>query len=90
MYCGAGPRDIVNILDRHHMALDFARAAQLFMGTETELSAALGISVADLRSSRTNPDRVPDALMIRFGRLLEERGRGMMRVGQMLQEEDDR
>jgi hypothetical protein len=69
------------------MPLDFARAAQLFMGTETELATGLGISVADLRASRTNPDRVPAALLTRFGRLLEERGQGMARVGQMLQED---
>lgn len=71
------------------MPLDFARAAQLFMGTETELATALGISVADLRSARTNPSRVPPALLVRFGRLLEERGRGMTRVGQMLQDDAD-
>lgn len=68
------------------MGLDFARAAQLFMGTEQELAAALGISVADLRSARTNPGRVPKPLLVRLGRLLEERGRGMSRVGEMLQE----
>ena len=72
------------------MPLDFTAAARLFMGTEQELAAALGISVADLRSHRTNPQRVPPALLVRFGTLLEERGRGMMRVGQMLQEHDDR
>jgi hypothetical protein len=69
------------------MPLDFARAAQLFMGTEIELAAGLGISVADVRASRTNPDRVPAALLVRFGRLLEERGQGMARVGQMLRED---
>ena len=68
------------------MGLDFARAAQLFMGTEQELSAALGISVADLRAARTNPGRVSAPLMHRMGRLLEERGRGMARVGEMLQQ----
>ena len=68
------------------MGLDFARAVQLFMGTEQELSAALGISVADLRAARTNPARVPGPLMNRMGRLLQERGRGMTRVGEMLLE----
>lgn len=70
------------------MSLDFARAVQLFMGTEEELSRALGVSVADLRATRTNPVRAPRELMERLGRVLEERGRGMMRVGQMLREED--
>jgi hypothetical protein len=71
------------------MALDFASAARLFMGTEHELSAALGVTVADLRSARTNPQRVPAALLVRLGRLLEERGRGMVRVGEMLQEDHE-
>jgi hypothetical protein len=65
------------------MALDFTSAAQLFMGTEDELC----MSVADLRSARTNPQLVPPAVLLRFGKLLEERGRGMARVGQMLQED---
>ncbi|HUF50192.1 MAG TPA: hypothetical protein VMN60_05130 [Longimicrobiales bacterium] len=71
------------------MALDFARAAQLFMGSEEELARALGISIADLRSLRTTPDRTPKHVITRMGQLLEERGRGMMRVGQMLQDDDD-
>jgi hypothetical protein len=70
------------------MGLDFARAAQLFMGTEQELAAGLGISVADLRATRTNPAHAPRALLLRLGRLLEERGRGMVRVGEMLQEDN--
>ena len=45
---------------------------------------ALGITVADLRSARTNPQRVPPALLVRFGRLLEERGRGMARFGRFM------
>ena len=72
------------------MPLDFARAAQLFMGTEAELATGLGITVADLRASRTNPDRVPADLLVRLGRVLEERGQGMARVGQMLQEDGGR
>lgn len=68
------------------MGLDFARAAQLFMGTEQELAAALGISVADLRAARTNPNRVPKPVMRKMGQLLQERGRGMSRVGEMLLE----
>jgi hypothetical protein len=69
------------------MPLDFARAVQLFMGTEEELAHALGISVADLRASRTSPERVPKALVRRMGDVLAERGRGMTRVGEMLQED---
>lgn len=69
------------------MPLDFTRAAQLFMGTEDELARGLDIRVADLRAMRTTPDRVPAEMLERLGRLLEERGRGMMRVGEMLREE---
>lgn len=69
------------------MSLDFARAAQLFMGTEQELAGALGIPVADLRAARTNPQRVPAAMMNQLGRILSERGRGMLRVGEMLLED---
>ena len=69
------------------MALDFARAAALFMGTEQELARALGISVADLRSSRTQPATVPPELLARMGRVLIERGAGMKRVGEMLLED---
>ena len=70
------------------MALDFARAAQLFMGTEEELARGLDITVADLRATRTTPGRAPKPLMLKLGRLLEERGRGMLRVGEMLQEDN--
>jgi hypothetical protein len=69
------------------MPLDFARAVQLFMGTEEELARALEISVADLRASRTSPDRVPKDLVRRMGEVLVERGQGMARVGEMLQED---
>jgi hypothetical protein len=70
------------------MPLDFARAVQLFMGTEDELARALGISVADLRATRTNPGRAPAPLLRRMGQVLEERGKGMARVGEMLQEDN--
>jgi hypothetical protein len=69
------------------MGLDFGKAAQLFMGTEQELANALGVPVADLRSMRTNPRTASPDVLARFGRVLEERGRGMARVGEMLQEE---
>ena len=69
------------------MPLDFARAAQLFMGSEDELSRALGINIADLRSVRANPQRASGELLAKLGRVLQERGRGMMRVGEMLVED---
>jgi hypothetical protein len=68
------------------MALDFARAAALFMGTEQELSMALGIDVGDLRQYRTDPGRAPAPLLAQLGRVLIERGKGMQRVGEMLQD----
>lgn len=71
------------------MPLDFGRAVQLFMGTEEELARALGVSVADLRAARTNPDRAPRALVRKMGEVLVERGKGMARVGEMLQEDND-
>jgi hypothetical protein len=70
------------------MPLDFARAAQLFMGTEEELARGLDITVADLRALRTTPGRTPRPLIAKMGVLLEERGRGMVRVGEMLQEDN--
>jgi hypothetical protein len=72
------------------MPLDFARAAQLFMGTEDELARALGLPVADLRAMRTNPARASGPLLTRLGQVLVERGQGMMRVGEMLQEDHRR
>jgi hypothetical protein len=69
------------------MPLDFGRAVQLFMGSEEELAHALGISIADLRASRTSPDRVPKALLRKLGDVLVERGKGMARVGEMLLED---
>lgn len=70
------------------MALDFARAAALFMGTEQELAKALGISVADVRSARTNPGHVPTEVLAKLGEVLVERGAGMKRVGEMLLEDN--
>jgi hypothetical protein len=69
------------------MALDFARAADLFMGSEQELATALGIEIADLRAARTAPQRVSAAMMAHMGRVLQERGAGMKRVGEMLLED---
>jgi hypothetical protein len=69
------------------MSLDFKRATDLFMGTEKELSAALGLQVGDLRAFRQNPDRVSAATLRRLARVLVERGNGMRRVGELLLED---
>ena len=69
------------------MPLDFERAAQLFMGTEQELARALDIPVADLRAYRANPQRAGDDVLVKLGRILTERGKGMARVGEMLLED---
>jgi hypothetical protein len=69
------------------MALDYAKAMQLFMGTEDELARAVGQSVADVRSLRANPQRATPAQLERLGRVLIERGNGMKRVGEMLVED---
>ena len=71
------------------MALDFARAVQLFMGSEEELARGLGISVADLRAMRTTPNRAPKQLVLRMAQMLEERGRAMTRVSEMLREDHE-
>lgn len=68
------------------MPLDFKRASDLFMGTEDELALALGIPVGDLRAARQTPERVPDDLLRRLGHALEDRGKAMKRVGELLQE----
>ncbi len=69
------------------MPLDFRSAAALFLSTEEELATALDIPVADLRSYRQNPRTAPLEVVARLGGVLVERGRGMARVGEMLQEE---
>ena len=70
------------------MGLDFARAADLFMGTEQELSKALDMSIADLRAARTAPKRATPEMLVKLGRVLQERGTGMNRVGEMLVEDN--
>jgi hypothetical protein len=66
------------------MGLDFARGADLFMGSEQELALALGMTVADLREFRTNPKRANEDVMIKLGQVLIERGDAMKRVGDLL------
>jgi hypothetical protein len=70
------------------MPLDFASAARLFMGTDEELARALGIQLGDVRALRTMPANASPELMARLGRVLLERGRGMIRVGEILLESD--
>lgn len=70
------------------MPLDFERAAALFLSSEQELAAALGISLGDLRAYRNNPARVPPEIVTKIGTVLVERAQGMKRVGEMLQEGD--
>lgn len=69
------------------MPLDFARAADLFCGTEKELAMALDIELGDLRNLRNDPRRASPAFLARMGKVLIERGNGMTRVGEMLMEE---
>jgi plasmid maintenance system antidote protein VapI len=69
------------------MPLDFSRAADLFMGTEQELAKALGISVADVRAARSSSRHVSRDLLLKLGRVLQERGAGMTRVGEILESE---
>ena len=71
------------------MTLDFARATDLFLGSEKELAAALGLSIADLRELRTNPRRAHPDLIERLGNVLVQRGKGMTRVGEILLHETD-
>lgn len=69
------------------MALDFASAARLFMGTDEELARALGIQLGDVRALRTTPAGASPELLARLGQVLVERGKGMTRVGEMLLDE---
>ena len=66
------------------MPLDFRSAADLFVSTEQELATALGITVADVRSYRQIPQSVPPEVIDKLGQILQERGRGMIRVGELL------
>ncbi|HLU24663.1 MAG TPA: hypothetical protein VKZ58_03090 [Longimicrobiales bacterium] len=66
--------------------LNFERAANLFLGTERELAMALGLELGDFRMYRQSPERAPREVLERLGKVLIERGRGMVRVGEMLQE----
>jgi len=66
--------------------LDFRRGADLFISSEGELAAALGVKGADVARYRRHPDSAPPELLARLGTVLVERGRAMARVGELLQE----
>lgn len=68
------------------MPLDFRRAADLFTASDEELATALRIDLGTLRQHRARPDRAPESLLLRMAEVLIERGRGMVRVGEMLRE----
>lgn len=68
------------------MPLDFKRATDLFTGSEEELAAALRIDHRTLQRHRRDPGRAPEALLLKLAEVLIERGRGMVRVGEMLRE----
>jgi hypothetical protein len=65
--------------------LDFRRAADLFISSEAELAAALGIPVGEVSRLRRAPDAAPSELLGRMGAVLIERGQAMARVGELLQ-----
>jgi hypothetical protein len=69
------------------MPLDFRSATSLFISTEEELATALDLPVGDVRAYRQNPRTAPPDVVAKLGQILVERGRGMVRVGEMLQEE---
>ena len=66
--------------------LDFRRGADLFLSSEKELGAALGIPTPDVARYRRNPDLAPAEVLARLGTLLVERGRAMTRVGELLRD----
>ena len=66
--------------------LDFRRGAELFLSSEKELGAALGIPTAEVGRYRRMPDAAPPELLARLGTILIERGRAMTRVGELLRE----
>lgn len=66
--------------------LDFRRAADLFISSEAELGAALGLSAAEVARYRRQPEVVPPDVLVRLAEVLVERGTAMGRVGELLQE----
>jgi hypothetical protein len=69
------------------MPLDFRRATDVFLGREEELARALRIDVAELRRHRQSPGSAPAPLVHALSDVLDERGRGMVRVAEMLRDQ---
>lgn len=69
------------------MPLDFRRATDLFMGREEELAQALRLEPGSLRQHRSHPSGAPPRLLRDLAGVLAERGRAMVRVAEMLEEE---
>lgn len=69
------------------MALDFKRCTDLFLGTERELALALDLPPEEVRRLRATPGAADRARVSRLATVLEERGRAMLRVAEMLHEE---
>jgi len=67
-------------------AIDFRRAADLFVSSDAELAAALRLAAADIARYRRNPASAPKELLTHLADVLMERGRAMVRVGEMLRE----
>lgn len=68
------------------MGLDFKRCTDLFLGGERELALALDLPPDEVRRLRAAPGRASPAVLRRLAGVLEERGRGMLRVSEMLLE----
>lgn len=66
------------------MSLDFKRGTDLFLGRKRELALALGLEPDVLEEYRRQPATVPADLLSRLAEVLVERGRGMVRVGELL------
>ncbi len=71
------------------MPLDFKRGTDLFLGRRNELALALGIETEELDGYRRQPATVPAALVNRLAEVLMERGRAMVRVGELLADPGD-
>jgi hypothetical protein len=69
------------------MPLDFRRATDLFLGREAELAQALRIDTATLRQHREQPGAAPSSLLHAVSDVLDERGRAMVRVAEMLRDQ---
>lgn len=70
------------------MPLDFRTATDLFLGSEEELARALRVEPRVLRQHRRDPGRVPEVLLQNLADVLAERGRAMLRVSELLRDDD--